>query len=94
MQLTDIPSDTKGKAREAEGTSDSQLYLERLQTLFDKGLSDLQSFAERESRPFQEVGLRLGWSLLMRVEAVSAGQGPGSQVVLPGPLRSRQRTPR
>lgn len=57
MQLADVPSDTKGKSREAEGTSDSQLYLERLQTLFDKGLSDLQSFAEREARSYQEVGL-------------------------------------
>ena len=53
MQLTDLPSDSKGKAR--EDISESQLYLERLQTLFDKSLVDLQAFAERESRSFQEV---------------------------------------
>ena len=55
MQLTDPSSDAKGKVREVGDTSDAQLYLERLQTLFDKGLSDLRSFAERESRSFQEV---------------------------------------
>ena len=55
MQLTDLPSDSKGKAREVEDISESQLYLERLQTLFDKSLVDLQAFAERESRSFQEV---------------------------------------
>lgn len=57
MQLTDMPPET---ALEVEDTSNLQLYLERLQTLFDKSLVDLQSFAERESRPFQEVGFPLG----------------------------------
>ncbi|KAH9917037.1 uncharacterized protein B0H18DRAFT_884190 [Fomitopsis serialis] len=38
-----------------QGDYDSQLFLERLQTLFDKSLADLRAFAERESRPFEEI---------------------------------------
>lgn len=32
-----------------------ELFLERLETLFDKSLTDLRAFAERESCPFGEV---------------------------------------
>ncbi|CAL1716215.1 unnamed protein product [Somion occarium] len=35
--------------------SDDELFIERLQILYDKQLSDLQTFASRESRPYDEV---------------------------------------
>ena len=41
----------------ASSSSDQALYLERLDTLYEKGLSDIRAFAQRESRPFDEVGL-------------------------------------
>lgn len=31
------------------------LFLERLETLFAKSLSDIRTFAEREARPLEEV---------------------------------------
>ncbi|KAH9838478.1 uncharacterized protein C8Q71DRAFT_751459 [Rhodofomes roseus] len=49
----EIQTDLKGKGRQMQ--DDSGLFLERLQTLFDKTLADLRSFAERESRPFEEI---------------------------------------
>ncbi|KAI0951296.1 hypothetical protein AcW1_008372 [Taiwanofungus camphoratus] len=42
---------TKGKERAIM----DELFLERLETLFDKSLTDLRAFAERESCPFGEV---------------------------------------
>lgn len=35
------------------------LFLERLEAFMDKSLADIKAFAERESRPFEEVLLRL-----------------------------------
>lgn len=46
-----VPSDGRG------GDGDHDLYLERLETLYEKQLSDLRAFAARESRPFDEVSL-------------------------------------
>ncbi|KZT00803.1 uncharacterized protein LAESUDRAFT_816334 [Laetiporus sulphureus 93-53] len=42
----------KGKPRPLE---DDGLFRERLETLFDKHLTDLRTFAEREARPLDEV---------------------------------------
>ncbi|KAH9935262.1 hypothetical protein B0H21DRAFT_759281 [Amylocystis lapponica] len=38
---------------------DDDLFLERLETLFDKSLADLRTFAEREARPFEDVRKRV-----------------------------------
>ena len=44
---------TKGK----EKASDDALFTERLELLFEQCLASLRSFADREGRPFQEVGV-------------------------------------
>lgn len=36
-------------------TAVDDLYLERLETLYEKQLSDTRAFAQREGRPFDEV---------------------------------------
>ena len=40
-------------------TVDEGLYLERLETLYEKGLSDIRAFAAREERSFEEVRVPL-----------------------------------
>ncbi|KAI0649105.1 hypothetical protein C8Q79DRAFT_948831 [Trametes meyenii] len=45
----------KGK----EKATDDALFLERLEMLYQQNLSDLRAFAERESRPFDEVRRRV-----------------------------------
>ncbi|KZT73706.1 hypothetical protein DAEQUDRAFT_762138 [Daedalea quercina L-15889] len=57
MRSTENYAELQGKCGEVQDNSESdrQLFLERLQTLFDKSFADLRSFAERESRPFEEV---------------------------------------
>ena len=48
----------KGKGRALE----DGLFAERLEMLYEQGLGDLQAFAERENRSFEEVCQLLGLS--------------------------------
>lgn len=34
---------------------DQDLYMERLETLYEKELTDIRAFAQRENRPLDEV---------------------------------------
>ncbi|KAH9945182.1 uncharacterized protein BXZ73DRAFT_73369 [Epithele typhae] len=60
----------KGK----EKASDDVFFMERLEMLYEQGLSDLRAFAERESRPFDEVKRRMA-----EVHCRSLFGGAGSQ---------------
>lgn len=51
---------TKGK----EKASDDGLFTERLEMLFDQCLANLRTFAYREGRPFEEVGVRDGGKIV------------------------------
>ncbi|GBE88403.1 hypothetical protein SCP_1302180 [Sparassis crispa] len=44
-----------GIGKEQETPFEDELFLERLETLYDRSLAELRTFAERESRPFEEV---------------------------------------
>lgn len=43
-------------SRPQEKSIEYSLFLERLETFLDKSTADLRAFAEREARPFDEVG--------------------------------------
>ena len=47
------------EANQREGKANDGLFFERLDAFMDKCLADIRAFAERESRPFEEVSLTL-----------------------------------
>ena len=47
------------EATQREGKTSDGLFFERLDAFMDKCLADIRVFAERESRPFEEVSLSL-----------------------------------
>ncbi|CCM01384.1 uncharacterized protein FIBRA_03435 [Fibroporia radiculosa] len=67
------------ETEEAKREVEDGLFFERLQTLFDKHLADLRAFAERETRPFDEVRRRFAEWHCDCLFAPSPAQGDDAQ---------------